>query len=94
MSYTVEYNPELRNSYPMEYKKSRKLPIKALVIAMGIFIILYALNTAGVLRLIIPGDPAVTAGAFSSMVENVRSGQTVSESIFLFFKDVIMGGMQ
>lgn len=94
MSYTVEYNPELRNSYPMECKKTRKLPIKALVIAMGIFIVLYALNTAGVLRLLIPGDPAVTAGAFSSMVENVRAGQTVSEAIFSLFKDIILGGMQ
>ena len=94
MSYTVEYNPELRNSYPMEYRKQRKLPIKAMAVALGVFVTLYALNAAGVLRYIIPGDPAVTAGAFSSMVEQVRSGQTVREAIFTFIKDIILGGMQ
>ncbi len=94
MSYTVEYNPELRDSYPMQFKKMRKLPVKALVVALGIFVALYALNTAGVLYYIIPGDPVVTTGAFTDMVEQVRSGQTVSNALFVFVKNVIVGGMQ
>ncbi len=94
MSYTVEYNPELRNSYPMERKKTGKIPTKVLAAAMVVFVVVYALNTMDLLRWIIPGDPAVTAGAFSSMVEQVRSGHTVSEAIILFFRDVIIGGMQ
>lgn len=94
MSYTVEYNPELRNLYSMNNKKTRKLPVKAFVIALGIFISLYALNAVGILRYIIPGDPAVTAGAFSNMVEQVRSGQSVSEVLFTLVKEIIIGGMQ
>ena len=94
MSYTVEYNPELRKSYPMEYRKPRKLPIKTIAVILGIFITLYALNAAGILHYIIPGDPAVTAGAFSSMVEQVRGGQTVTDAIFTFVKDIVVGGMQ
>jgi len=92
MSYTVEYNPELRNSYPMEHKRRRRLPVKALGVALVVIIILYTLNSLGVLRMFIPGDPVVTAGAFSEMVEQVRSGQTVSEALFSFFQNVIEGG--
>lgn len=94
MSYTVEYNPELRKSYPMDHKRRRRMPVKALGVALAVIIILYALNTVGVLRMLIPGDPVVTAGAFSEMVEQVRSGQTVSEAIFSFLRNVIAGGKQ
>lgn len=94
MSYTVEYNPELRNLYSMNNKKTRKLPVKTFVIALGIFISLYALNAVGILRYIIPGDPAVTVGAFSNLVEQVRSGQSVSEVLFTLVKEIIIGGMQ
>lgn len=92
MSYTVEYNPELRKSYPMKSKKNGKIPLKPVVAALGIIVSLYVLNTLGVLRLLLPGDPAVTTGAFSSMVEDVRDGQRVSDAIFSFFQYVIKGG--
>ena len=94
MSYIVEYNPELRKNYPMQYKKTHKFPLMVLVFTLSVFILLYVLNTTGALRLLTPGDPVVTAGAFADMVEQVRDGQSVSEAIFLFFKDVISGGMK
>ena len=92
MSYTVEYNPELRNTYPMNNRKLRNFPVRTLVVALGVIMLLYTLNTTGVLRALIPGDPVVTAGAFSDMIEQVRTGQTVSEAIFSFFKEIIMNG--
>ena len=94
MSYIVEYTPQLRDSYPMQQRNKRRFPTKTLVIITSVLIILYTLNTTGILRYIIPGDPAVTAGAFSSMVDQVRAGESVSEVIFQFFKNVILGGMQ
>lgn len=93
MSYTVEYNPELRNSYPMKQKKRQKIPVKTFVVAFIIVVALYIFDAVGFLQYIIPGDPTVTAGAFYDMVEQVRAGQTVSEGILTFFKDVITGGM-
>ena len=92
MSYTVEYNPELRKSYPMKSKKNVKIPFKPIVVALFTIAFLYVLNTFGVLRLLLPGDPAVTAGAFSSMVADVRDGHRVSDAVFSFFQSVIKGG--
>ena len=94
MSYSVEYNPELRKTYPTRKRKLQNLPIKSIAITMGIMIALYAVHTLGILRLIIPGDPAVTTGAFSTMVEDVRSGQTVSDAVFSFCRNIVTGGMQ
>ena len=93
MSYTVEYNPELRKVYPIKCKRTPRLKIKPLVIALGVFAILYTLRAIGILYYIVPGDSSVTVGAFSCMVEQVRSGQSVSDAIFTFIKEVIVGGM-
>ena len=93
MSYSVEYNPESRDSYPIKFRKQRKLPINVILISMGILGLLYTLNSVGIMRYIIPGDPVVTTGAFTNMVEQVRNGHTVSDAIFNFFKDVITGGV-
>ena len=94
MGYIVEYTPQLRDSYPMKRRNKRKFPIWTLVIITSLLVVLYSLNTTDILRFIIPGDPAITAGAFSSMVDQVRAGESVSEAIFHFFKEVILGGMQ
>ena len=92
MSYTVEYNPELRKTYPSKKQKTLRFPKKPLVITLGILVALYAAHKLGVLQLMIPGDPAVTTGAFTTMVDDVRSGQTVSDAVFSFFRNVITGG--
>ena len=94
MSYTVEYNPELRKLYPIKHSKRQKSPIKFLLYTLCVFVCLYILKIAGILRYIIPGEPAVTAGAFSEMVERVRMGQTVSDAIITLLKEVIIGGMR
>ena len=94
MSYTVEYNPELRKSYPMKKRIVTNFPIKPVAITLGILVALFVVHRLDVLHWIIPGDPAVTTGAFSSMVEDVRSGQTVSDAIVSFCKNVISGGVQ
>ena len=93
MSYTVEYNPELRKTYPLKYRKRQKSPIKFLLYTLSVFVCLYILKITGILRYIIPGEPSVTAGAFSAMVEQVRMGQAVSDAIITFLKEVITGGM-
>ena len=68
------------------------MPTKPLAITLGVLIGLYVAHKLGALQLLIPGDPAVTTGAFSTMVDDVRNGQTVSDAIFAFFRNVITGG--
>ena len=93
MSYSVEYAPELRDSYPSEYKNTKKLIMKSMAIIISGATLLYVLNAAKLLHWVIPGDSAITAGAFSDAVESVRVGQSVSDAVFTFFRDVIIGGI-
>ncbi len=94
MSYSVEYNPELRKTYPMKKRRIQDLPIKPILLVIGVFTFFYAAHMLGILRWLTPGDPAVTTGAFSSMVEDVRSGQSVSDAVVSFCKRVVSGEVQ
>lgn len=92
MGYSVEYNPELRKTYPMKKEKLPSIPVKPIMITAAVLVGLFAGHKLGVLQLLIPGDSAVTTGAFSTMVDDVKAGQTVSDAVFSFFRNVITGG--
>jgi len=94
MSYAVEYNPELRRTYPIKKQKMYRVPIKPIAITIVVLASFYTAYRLGILRWIVPGDPAVTTDAFSTMIEDVRSGQGVSDAVFSFCKNVISGGVQ
>lgn len=93
MSYSVEYNPELRKYYPKKREKMPKPPFKLLLIGLVICVGVYVLFSTGFLELFIPGDSQVTVAAFSEMVQNVGAGEQVSDALFGFFRDVVIAGM-
>ena len=91
MGYTVEYNPELRKNYPVKKEKLSTFSAKPIIITVCVLVALFAAHKLGFLQWLIPGDPAVTTGAFSKMVDDVKAGQTVSDALFSFFRNVIGG---
>ncbi len=93
MSYCVEYNPEFKKYYPTRMKRIRKPPVKLLLAAILIAVSVYILTGTGVFRILLPGDPQVTAAAFSDMVQRVGTGEPVSDAVHYFFRDVIVSGM-
>lgn len=90
MSYCVDYNPEMKKRYPAYIKVRRKVPVRALLLAVAVIIVCYGIFYSGLLRLLIPGDPAVTTAAFSGMVEDVVAGESVRQAFLEFCKEIIV----
>ena len=92
MSYSVAYNPELRERYPEIESKQRKLPVKPIVLAAAVVVAFYIIAASGLLRYCIPGEPGVTAAAFSEMVTEIEEGESVRDAFIDFCKEIIYGG--
>ena len=89
MSYNIEYNPELHVRYPYLRKKKSKISTSAVVIILFCVITGWIIAKTALLRFLIPGDPKVTAEAFSAMVEKIESGVPVGEGLLAFCEEII-----
>ena len=88
MGYHITYNPDLNKKYPFN-KKSRD---KLLTIAAALllcFIAVYVLAQSDIMYYLIPGDPEITAEAFSVMIKRVSQGETVGNAVVSFCKEII-----
>ena len=90
MSYRVDYNPEMKNRYPTYIKVRRKLPVRPLFLAVAAITACYCICRSGLLRHIIPGDPAVTTAAFSGMMDDISAGESVRQAFLDFCKEIIV----
>jgi len=90
MSYYVEYNPELRRRYPQTKNRSSKVQL-VLIGLLFMVVGIYTLMRYNLLQYLIPGDSQVTTAAFSEMVKSVANGKTVSEAVFAFCRDIVIG---
>ncbi len=92
MSYSIQYSKELDKKYPAKHALKSLPGMKAVVIAVLIVVGIYVFASIGILRVLIPGDPEVTAAAVSCFVERVKTGEPVKDAVVLFFKDVVVNG--
>lgn len=90
MSYRVDYNPEMKNRYPSFIKVKRKVPVRLLLMAAITITVCYGVFRSGLLRFLIPGDPAVTTAAFSGMVDDIGAGESVRQAFLTFCKEIIV----
>ena len=90
MAYQIQYEPEKNRKYPvrLQRKKSVVVPILVAVVLVMCFAIC---RKTGVL---IPGDPQVTAEAFSQMVDMVREGERMEDAFSAFCDEVLEHGTQ
>lgn len=90
MSYYVEYNPEVKRRYPCKKTRISKAPLVIfglLFATVGV----YTMIRYNLLHYLIPGDSKVTTAAFSEMIESVGNGKAVTEAVFAFCRDIIIG---
>ena len=92
MSYSVNYNPELKDRYPSAENPGRKFSVKLLLWCAAIAVLLLVVSRGEVLRICLPGEPDVTADAFSAMVEQIGAGESVQEAFVDFCKEIIYSG--
>lgn len=90
MSYRVDYNPEMKNRYPAFVKIRRKLPVWPLLLSVVIIVVCYTVYHNRLLYLLIPGDAAVTTAAFSTMLDDIGTGESVRQAFLNFCKEIIV----
>jgi len=90
MSYCVDYNPEMKKRYPHIIKIRKELPIRPVLLSIAVVAVCYGVFRSGLLRFLIPGDPAVTTAAFSGMVDDIGSGESVWQAFIDFCKEIII----
>ncbi len=89
MSYNIEYNPELHVRYPVLQKKKKRISASAVFALLFCVITGWIIAKNKLLRFLIPGDPEVTAEAFSTMVEKIENGVPVGEGLLAFCEEII-----
>ena len=92
MSYRVDYNPEMKNRYPTFIRIRKKVPIRPLFFAVIAITICYGVYRSDLLHYLIPGDPAVTTAAFTGMMDDIGTGESVRRAFLNFCKEIIVNG--
>ena len=92
MSYIFSYEPEIDRRYPIKKNRHIQLPVMKLLLLLIACCGVYTFIRLGLARYLIPGDPEVTAEAFTDMVHLVKEGEPVGSAITTFVQDVLAGG--
>ena len=90
MGYQIQYEPGKNRKYPTKSPKNSNAT-RAVVITMILVVCLGVGLRTGWL---IPGDPQVTKAAFSDMVDMLRGGHSVQDSLSAFCTEVLEHGQQ
>ena len=90
MSYQIHYETEKSRMYPM---KTVRISRKRIITYVGIGILIIALLSIRESRgFFIPGDPEETREAFSQLIDDLRSGDTLGDAVMTFCKEIIPDG--
>jgi len=89
MSYSIKYEPELRKKYPSASRQGIKAK-KAAILLLVIGVVIFCAFQTNVVKFLLPGDQAVTAAAFSSLINHMEAGVSVKESLITFCKEIIV----
>lgn len=91
MSYSVNYNPELRKKYPKNNIR-RKFPVKQTAVIVVILLCVSILAHSGLEMLLLPGNPDVTASALSTLTEKISNGEPIKDAVYCFCEEIINNG--
>lgn len=92
MGYLIQYDPQWNKKYKI--KRIFKLDKRIIFGGAGALILLLMAVITPIREwlweLIIPGDASVTTSAFTDMVKQVKSGESVSEAFTAFCKEILI----
>ena len=88
MAYEISYGP-VKTKQP----KHRRNTTRSLILFLCAAALIIGLSVAGtgarIRQWLIPGDSDVTIAAFSTMIENLKDGLPLYESVTAFCKEII-----
>lgn len=91
MGYVIRYSGEEPKTSPKASRFSR-LPGLTAAFLLAFLLLTKLFWPAGSDKLrefLLPGDPDVTAGAITALVEDLREGQPVSDSVTAFCAEIL-----
>lgn len=93
MGYQIMYSPEDNHKYPA-YKPVRKNKwvIPAVLTAVLLAAAARPQVRSALENWLIPGDKDVTKAAFSLMLEDIRTGEPVSQAVSAFCREILENG--
>lgn len=92
MNYRIEYDGARVKKRAIRVTKAKKwtiILVCAAVIASGFM--LWPRGRMMLRDFVLPGDGAITDRALQGLVENLRSGQPMSDAVEVFCKEIIHG---
>lgn len=90
MSYFIAYNQDTgAMEIHRKAKKKRKWVRFLLILVLITAILTFPKTRQTVIRIMLPGDEAVTAQALQSLAENLYRGCPVSEAVDTFCREII-----
>lgn len=89
MSYSVMYDPELHKRYPIKKGKVRRFNVKKVIMFVIAIAVIFIAIQYNLMYYVLPGDPAVTAGATQTLLEDIRAGEPVKKAINCFVETVL-----
>ena len=90
MAYRVDYGPSPEKG-PSLFERNRIRILTAVFLLLFILAVklLWPDGTAVLCNVLLPGEASATQTALSSLVDNLRSGEGVSEALSAFCKEII-----
>lgn len=90
MSYRIVYGKQTRR-----YSVRRFPQKKAIIYIVFAAVLIVGLRLTGIgtaiWRFLLPGDPAVTEAALIGIIENLRGGSDLGETITVFCREILHG---
>lgn len=91
MGYRIMYSPEDKGKYPMRIKK--KSSSKWLAAVLAVLVISIGIGKPEfrekAIEWLLPGDPGATMAAFSTLLEEIRSGDGLQEAVTAFCREIL-----
>lgn len=91
MAYTVSYTEagKMERNNVVSSKSNHKILVSLCLVLLLVFGTVKLLSSQRIQQFLIPGDPKITAAAFSEMTQSVRDGQPVDDAIVAFCRQII-----
>ena len=91
VSYMIEYEPHKKSLYPCRKRIKRNNSVKIIFCMTLLLIGVFVCRSESVREWLIPGDAQVTSEAFTTMITELREGETMGDAVAAFCVQVING---
>ena len=96
MAYRIVYEPEIKSHVPTKRKSYSLVKYVVSLVLLVVIVVFVNLPTVkcALRYILLPGDPDITLSAGKELVETLKNGGTVRESVTVFCMEILNGSMR